>query len=165
MKIHRIDIERDAVALTRPYAVAYESKDAVDMMFARIETDNGLVGFGAGTPCEKVTGEGFDASFQTLTDGRITELVGRDPRAIGTLVRLVREQLDKRPAAMACVELALWDLLGKSVEQPLVDVFGRVHAGLLTSITIGISSLEQTLEEAKEHIANGFLCLKIKIGN
>lgn len=165
MKIHRIDIERDEIALTKPYAVAYESKDAVEMMFARIETDTGLVGYGAGTPSEAVTGEVFNDSFQTLTDGRISELVGCDPRAIGGLIRGLREQLPGRPAALATVEIALWDLLGKCLEQPLVDLFGRHHNGLLTSVTIGISSVEETLEDAKQHLANGFSCLKLKIGH
>ncbi|MEM6733681.1 MAG: enolase C-terminal domain-like protein, partial [Myxococcota bacterium] len=165
MKIHRIDVERENIPLTKPYAVAYESKDAIDLIFTRIETDAGHIGYGSGSPSAAVTGEEFDATFHALTDGRLTDFVGRDPRAIGGLIRELRTLLPNRPAATAAVEIALWDLFGKALDQPLVQVFGRHHRGLLTSVTIGIQPVEETLADAREHLANGFRCLKLKIGH
>ncbi len=48
MKINRIDIERSSIPLTRPYTVAYETRSDVDLLFARVETDTGLIGYGSG---------------------------------------------------------------------------------------------------------------------
>ncbi|HJW15378.1 MAG TPA: enolase C-terminal domain-like protein, partial [Thermoanaerobaculia bacterium] len=46
----------------------------------------------------------------------------------------------------------------------LVEMLGRAHEALPTSITIGIKPLEETLAEAGEYLSRGFRVLKIKIG-
>ncbi len=68
------------------------------------------------------------------------------------------------PAAMAATDIALHDLVGKTLGLPLVDIPGRAHESLPTSITIGIMPLDETLEEAKEYVGRGFSILKIKTG-
>ncbi|MEM6533016.1 MAG: dipeptide epimerase [Myxococcota bacterium] len=165
MKIVRIDVEREAVPLTKPYTVAYGSKDTQELLFARVETDVGHVGYGSGSPSKPVTGEDFDGSFSALSDGRLSHLVGKDPRALGTALDGLAEAFPGRPAALATVEIALWDCFGKSLGLPLVEVLGRKHRALLTSVTVGISPLDETLEDAREHLARGFKCLKLKIGH
>jgi L-Ala-D/L-Glu epimerase len=60
--------------------------------------------------------------------------------------------------------MALHDLWAKYHGLPLVDLLGRVHCSLPTSITIGIESVEEALEEAAEYTARGFRILKVKIG-
>ncbi|MEO1172156.1 MAG: dipeptide epimerase [Myxococcota bacterium] len=165
MKIVRVDVERESIPLTKPYTVAYGTKDTQELLFARIETDVGHVGYGSGSPSKPVTGEDFDESFGALTDGRLSALVGRDPRAVGTLLDVLRQGFRERPAALATVEIALWDCFGKACGLPLVDILGRRHQGLPTSVTIGISPLGETLADAREHLAKGFRCLKLKIGH
>jgi L-alanine-DL-glutamate epimerase-like enolase superfamily enzyme len=68
------------------------------------------------------------------------------------------------PAARAAVDMALYDLFARHLELPLVDVLGRCHDGLSTSITIGIKSEEEARDEAREYLQRGFRCLKVKIG-
>jgi L-alanine-DL-glutamate epimerase-like enolase superfamily enzyme len=46
----------------------------------------------------------------------------------------------------------------------LVDLLGRCHDALPTSVTIGITSLEETIAEAEEYLGQGFRCLKVKTG-
>ncbi|MEL6340441.1 MAG: dipeptide epimerase [Myxococcota bacterium] len=165
MKINRIDIERSSIPLIRPYTVAYETRSDVDLLFARVETDTGLIGYGSGSPAAAVTGESFEAAFKALTDGRLTELIGSDPRAIGSVIHQVRRCFSRLPAAMATVEIALWDLFGKATSTPVVDIIGRCHRRLPTSITLGIQSVERTLADAEEYLGRGFHVLKVKIGH
>ncbi len=47
---------------------------------------------------------------------------------------------------------------------PLVEMLGRAHDALPTSITIGIKPLAETLAEAAEYVERGFRILKVKIG-
>jgi len=44
-------------------------------------------------------------------------------------------------------------------------MFGRVHDALPTSVTIGILPVDDTVAEAKEHVASGFRVLKVKLGH
>lgn len=165
MKIQTIDIVSQRIPLTRPYTVAYETKDAIDILLVRLETDSGHVGYGSASPSRAVTGEVFEEALGALTDGRLSVLRGRDPRAVGTRSAELVALLPGLPAAQALLELALWDLVGKALEVPLVRLLGAVHQGLPTSVTIGIQGIDATLADAREHLAQGFCCLKIKIGH
>jgi L-alanine-DL-glutamate epimerase-like enolase superfamily enzyme len=68
------------------------------------------------------------------------------------------------PAARAAVDAALHDLHARMLGLPLVEVLGRAHDALPTSITIGIQSTATALEEAQEYVRRGFRILKVKIG-
>jgi L-alanine-DL-glutamate epimerase-like enolase superfamily enzyme len=69
------------------------------------------------------------------------------------------------PAARAAVDMALHDLLAQHLGLPLVDMLGRAHESLPTSITIGIKPLDATLDEADEYLQRGFRVLKVKLGH
>jgi len=62
------------------------------------------------------------------------------------------------------MDMAVYDLYAKSLGMPLVEVLGRAHRSLPTSITIGIESIRESLEEARAFIKRGFRILKVKIG-
>jgi L-alanine-DL-glutamate epimerase-like enolase superfamily enzyme len=68
------------------------------------------------------------------------------------------------PAARAALDMALHDLWARTRGKPLVELLGRAHRSLETSITIGIKPLDETLVEAHEYLARGFKALKVKIG-
>ncbi|MDH3692852.1 MAG: dipeptide epimerase, partial [Gammaproteobacteria bacterium] len=59
----------------------------------------------------------------------------------------------------------LHDLLAQHLNIPLVEMLGRVHDRLPTSVTIGINSVEETVADAAEHVGQGFRILKIKLGH
>ena len=164
MRIQEIHPWREAVELTRPYAISSRSMSAVDLFFIRIVTDSGHVGLGSGSPCEEVTGESPDVTEAALSELREGSLIGEDPRQLGTLCRRLRSDLEGTPAAHAALDMALHDLFCQIVEVPLVELLGRSHQVLPTSITIGIKSIEESLEEADEYLARGFRSLKVKIG-
>jgi L-alanine-DL-glutamate epimerase-like enolase superfamily enzyme len=68
------------------------------------------------------------------------------------------------PAARAAVDIALHDLLARKLGVPLVEMLGRAHEALPTSITIGIKPTAEALEEAREYLERGFRVLKVKLG-
>lgn len=67
-------------------------------------------------------------------------------------------------SARAAVEMAWWDWLGKSKNQPLWKLWGHENgAGLTTTFTIGIDDKERVLQKVKE--AKNAPVLKIKLGS
>jgi L-alanine-DL-glutamate epimerase-like enolase superfamily enzyme len=80
-------------------------------------------------------------------------------------VRELTRSMPHAPAARAAVDMALHDLLAQQLGVPLVEMLGRVHEGLPTSITIGIKDVDGTLDEAREYAGRGFRVLKVKLGN
>lgn len=164
MKIQRVLTRVEAFALTRPYTITFRSVDSVENVVVRIETDNGLFGLGAASPEPHVTGETGEACRAALSEESLAWLAGRDARELPALCRALQERMPKAPAARAAVDIALHDLFAKHLGLPLVDVLGRAHESLPTSITIGIKPLAETLAEAEEYIGRGFRVLKVKVG-
>lgn len=164
MKIKNITIWKEDLELTRPYTIAYETIRSVENLFVSLETENGIIGIGAGSPAEDVTGESITACEKALTGSLESILAGRDIRYSRSLLKELNAALADTPAAMAAADIALHDLAANALGLPLADVLGRVHESLPTSITIGIMPVKETLEEAKEYLANGFSILKVKTG-
>jgi L-Ala-D/L-Glu epimerase len=166
MRIRSIGVSSESFALTRPYAIAGQTPlTDVENVVVRIETEDGEVGFGAGSPGEHVTGETNESCRAALAPSRLEWLHGRDVRTLRALCRESAERFPLTPAARAAVDIALHDLLGKRAGLPLADVLGRAHEALPTSITIGIKPLDETLSEAAEYLGRGFRVLKVKIGD
>ena len=164
MKIVKVKYWTENLDLARPYTIAYKTIEAVENIFVQFETDDGAWGMGAASPGESVTGESFDDCRGALEEYLEPLLLGKDVRHIKAVCRKLEEKMPQAPAARAAIDMALHDALAKHLDVPLVEMLGRVHTSLPTSITIGIKSAEESLAEAQEYIDRGFQILKVKIG-
>jgi L-alanine-DL-glutamate epimerase-like enolase superfamily enzyme len=164
MRITGVVSWRDLVPLSQPYEISTMRIDAVDLLFVRITTNEGFEGVGSASPAEDVTGETPDACAAALNEKRMDWLLGRDPRSPDDLLRELAQSHSATPAARAAIDMALYDLAARIEGVPLVDLLGRCHDALPTSVTIGISSAEETIAQAEEYLGHGFRCLKVKTG-
>lgn len=165
MKISKVKVWAENLALTRPYTIAYRTIDKVENIFVELHTSNGLVGIGAGSPAIFVTGEDLKGSLALLEAELPAICEGRDIRHLHAILEDVQQKMKTRPAALAAVDIALYDLFTQYLDVPLVKYLGQCHKGLPTSVTIGIMSVEETLEEAKDWLSQGFKILKVKTGS
>lgn len=165
MRISGIATRTEGFELTRPYTIAFRSIDDVQMGFVEISTDNGLAGIGCASPEALVTGETREACSAALQEDTLSWLLGRDARTLPALCRELETRLPGTPAARAAVDIALHDLLAQHLGVPLVEMLGRAHQSLPTSITIGIKPVDETVEEADEYVGRGFKILKVKLGH
>lgn len=166
MRIRSAESRLEHFPLTRPYAISGQDPiAAVGNVIVRIEGEDGLVGLGAASPGEHVTGETLSACRAALEDERLAWLVGRDARTLPALCREAATRTAGTPAAGAAIDAALHDLAARALGIPLADMLGRAHDALPTSITIGIKPLDETLSEADEYVGRGFRVLKVKVGD
>lgn len=161
MRIARASLRSVDVPLTRPYAVANHATDTACMLLLRLDVDGGMGGLGAATPEPEVNGDTRDEAVRQL-HGVIDRLRGREvapPSAFADVLALLAS-----PGARMALDIALHDLWGRVAGVPLVDLLGRVHTAMPTSVTIGIGDVAATLRDADEYVARGFTVLKVKIG-
>jgi L-alanine-DL-glutamate epimerase-like enolase superfamily enzyme len=162
VKIARVVPRAVDVPLSRPYAVANHATDTAGMVLLRLEADaDGCLGLGAATPEPAVNGDTRDAAFaelQSVADGVRGRAVAPPEQFTDVLARL------RSPGARMALDVALHDLWARCCGKPLVELLGRVHAALPTSVTIGIGDVAMTLREADEYLGRGFSVLKVKIG-
>ncbi|MCB0274920.1 MAG: dipeptide epimerase, partial [Calditrichaeota bacterium] len=163
--IKKVDTWTAHLPLTRPYTITYKTVEAVENVFVRLESEDGLVGLGAGSPAPYVTGETTATCQAALAEHLQELLLGKDLRQLRQHCMNLEEMLPDTPAARTAVDLALHDLYGHYLGLPVVHLLGQVHQSLATSITIGIKeTLAETLEEAEEYQGRGFRIIKLKIG-
>jgi L-alanine-DL-glutamate epimerase-like enolase superfamily enzyme len=72
--------------------------------------------------------------------------------------------LSENPSAVAMVDMALHDILGKVCGLPIYKLLGGFRTRIKTSVTVGILPLIETIVRAEEWIEKGFRSLKIKGG-
>jgi L-alanine-DL-glutamate epimerase-like enolase superfamily enzyme len=164
MKIIRAETWSIPVQFEIPYAVAYGDFERTTLVFLRLETDTGLRGYGSAGCDAEVTGETDATVIEALNVIAQPILIGADPFLHVSLLRQLRHAFGSQPSALATVDMALFDLLGRHLGLPLWKWFGGSCQRILTSVTIGISAIAETLTSAAKCIQQGFRCLKIKGG-
>jgi len=133
-------------------------------LFVRIHTDDGLYGLGEGT----LNG------FIKTTEAAIQELahlaVGQDPREVRRVAQRLMDSVSLdgghiHRTAIAAIEVACWDILGKSLGVPIWQLLG----GRVRDSVLGYANGWYRTERTPEHfiraaeavIQKGFYALKV----
>jgi len=164
MRITAVECGEARLRLSEPYTIAYETVESAENVFVRIETDRDLVGFGCAAPDRQVTGECGASVVAAIKEVVEPALRRSDPLRRMMLMERIRKPLENQPSARAAVDMALYDILGKQARLPLWKLLGGFRDRIKTSVTIGISPVDETVKEARQWVADGFSCLKIKGG-
>ncbi len=150
--------------LAEPYTIAYETIRAAENVFVRLDMGRGPSGFGCAAPDRAVTGETAEGTLAAINEVAGPMVLGADPLRIARILERLRKPLETKPSALAAVDMALYDLLGKTAGLPLWKLLGGYRDRIRTSITIGILPVGETLEQARDRVREGFRALKIKGG-
>jgi galactonate dehydratase len=133
-------------------------------LFVRLATDAGITGLGEGT----LNG------FIRTTEAAVRELehlvIGEDPRRVRAIARKMLDSVSLdgghiHRTAIAAVEVACWDILGKSLGAPVHQLLGgRVRDSVL-GYANGWYRTERTpeafLDAARAVVAKGFRAMKL----
>ncbi|MEM1276198.1 MAG: mandelate racemase/muconate lactonizing enzyme family protein [Pseudomonadota bacterium] len=167
MKITRID----AFQTDLPYAGAtyklsggreYTSFDAT---IVRITCEDGTEGWGESTPFGATYiaahGRGVRAGLEEVAPA----LLGQDPRLTDRNNQRMDEALVGHNHVKTPLDVACWDLFGKSVGMPVCDLLGGrtgVRMPIISSIYAGAP--EEMRARVADHRTRGYLGHSIKIG-
>ena len=164
MKITKVDCWRVTMPLAEPYTIAYETVHETTNVFLRVETNQGIAGYGCAAPDEQITGETADSVLRAIEDAVKPAISHSDPLRPAMLLERLKPQLKNQPSTLAALDMALFDILGKTSNLPLWRLLGGFRDRMKTSVTIGILPSKETVERARDWISRGFTCLKIKGG-
>ena len=147
-------------AWTSIYSRAHET------CLVRLETDTGLVGWGEGQA--PVSGRAVQAIVEDLCTPII---IDRDPFDVEYLWYRMYSAMRERGHitgfyvdALAGVDLALYDLLGKALNKPVYKLLGgQFRESVAVYAGIGGSDAAQVAEAAAEHVGYGYRTLKLHL--
>src|SRR5579884_1985552 len=154
--LHRVPVEVPLIAGSR----------LVPVLVVRVETDAGAVGYGvAGTPLQ-----GSVLDFLNRELGPFA--VGRDPRLAEQVWHAAEQRFNARDTTgvVSCglsgLDIALWDLRGKLLGQPVWQLLGGYSATVAAYITFGVPEYDadQLVEAARLAVSRGFRQLKLVVG-
>jgi L-alanine-DL-glutamate epimerase-like enolase superfamily enzyme len=147
-----------ALALTETFTIARQSRNVEHLVHVELEQD-GIVGYGEGAPVD-YWGETQESLLEFLEDEAPT-LIGGDPYAREYISRRLAMRPGEQGAKQA-IDAALHDWLGKRLGEPVWRLFGLSPTSPPTSYTIGIDTIEGTVDRTRR--ANGYEVLKLKVG-
>lgn len=170
MKITAVDVAVLRHPLSKPFGFSQWWFDARTCCLVRIDTDEGLSGYGEcyGPP------EGIKALIDSLYAPQF--LLGADPFDNEVLwERIYNRMRDYGQkglpiAALSGVDIALWDLKGRATGLPVAKLLGGVFRERVEAYATGMyfteaSDLPAALAaEAAGYVAEGFRAVKMKVG-
>ncbi len=163
MKITDIKTYRMQVPLVRPFRIALGLITHAVSCLVEVETDEGIIGYGEGSPGPLITGENLDGTIATVE--RLKEkLIGMDPRDIEAIYTVMNRTVAYAGTAKAAIDLACHDIIGKSTKLPLYKVLGGLSGEIETDMTVGIDDPAVMAERAKAYVQAGFNVIKTKVG-
>lgn len=167
MKIESIELQLSRIPLPRgPWGDQIHRVTHIEIILADVTTDTGLTGTGF-SHTSGVGGRMMMAALEEL----VPVLIGQEvnPQA---LWRTSWQHLrDNGPGgtttlAIAAVDIALWDLLGKQYGVPVHRLLGQVHDRIplyASGINLNLSA-EEVVEQVVGWRAEGYFAAKVKVG-
>jgi D-galactarolactone cycloisomerase len=170
MKITEVITHQLLVNVDEPFTSSrgwyYKTKGA---LVVEIRTDNGLIGWG---DCY-----GPAAVNRAIIDNVLKAgLIGRDPFDVEVLWEELYNKIKDYGltgmtiSSISGIDIALWDLIGKAVKQPIHKLIGGAFRTKLQAYATGLYFRdmnrlnEEAVEEARGYVEQGFKAIKMKIG-
>ena len=165
MKVVGVEFMLCEFPLKTPFRIAYAQWDRMPSIVARVVTDDGLEGLGEGVPDPEVTGETPEGTLAVLLGELGPALLGADPRDIEPALQAFRRRVRGVPTAVATLEIALNDLIGKAYGIPAYRLYGGKTAEQLELYhVVSLGAPQEMAESAADAVAGGYRGLKLKLG-
>lgn len=163
MKITDIKTHTMRVPLIRPFRISLGVMTHAVSCLVEVETDEGITGYGEGSPGPLITGENLEGTVESIRVLR-EKLIGMDPRDMEAVYTVMNRAIACAGSAKAAIDIACHDIMGKSWGLPLYKVLGGLNNQIETDMTVGIDEPEVMAGLAKEHVEAGFNVIKTKVG-
>lgn len=164
MQIKSIEPIAVSLPMLKPVIMAGEEVRRADNVLVRIETDNGLVGWGEAASAPVMTGETLESIISAI-HYLVPALRGRDPADIDGALAAMDGRMYGNHGAKAAIEIALHDLTGLAAGKPVHALLGeKMRSRVALLGVIGGGDYDGDLRDAEKKKAGGFTIYKIKVG-
>ncbi|WP_163335712.1 dipeptide epimerase [Desulfopila sp. IMCC35008] len=163
MKLTDITSRTVSIPLSTPFRTALRTVTSMENVLVEVHSDSGLTGFGSAAPATVITGETV-ASITGGVDHLRDHLRGMDITAYEALFNTLNDCIIGCMSAKAAVDIAIHDLLAKSLNIPLYRFLGGPVREVDTDITISLDDPAAMAAKSGERVKQGFSTLKIKVG-
>lgn len=139
--------------------------DRSPFLIVGVRTDEGLTGWGEVSCTPRWSGEDSDTARHVIKRYLEPCLSEQDPADVLRLTALMDASIVGHYFTKAAVEMALWDVLGKTHGVPLYRLLGGpVRSGVKTKFSVAAAEPQVAAGIATWACEQGFTAMKVKVG-
>lgn len=139
--------------------------DRFESTFIRIDTDEGIYGWGEVCPWGSSYLPAFPGGVRAALMEMAPQLIGCDPTRPDVLNRYMDRILTGHIYAKAAVDFAIWDIMGKEAGKPIYELLGGKEDNPVPRMaSVHLESTEQMLAEIERKRSIGFKNFSVKMG-
>ncbi len=159
----KLSVREDTLRLGRPLRSSYGTLTERALLSVSIEDRDGARGYGEAAPLEQYDGVGVEQVQRALENYRPV-LAGAEAMNGARIIDACRA-VTELPAALAAIDLALWDLAGRRQGKPVAALLTDAPAREV-AVNATITAFDRTgaAEQAAQAARDGFGCVKLKVG-
>ena len=158
------------VPLAKPITTALHNMRSVGCVLLTLRTDDGVEGEAYAFTLNSARIKAFDEMITGLAELAI----GRDPHDTEGFWHDVWREINPTGhkgvtiAALSTIDVACWDIVGRSTGLPLHKLFGACRSSVATYASSGLwlsQSIDEIVVEAQQFVDQGFRAMKLRIGS
>jgi len=162
MKIRRLEPIAVRLPMRRPVKMAGELVSAAHNVLVRLETEDGIVGWGEAASAPIMTGETVASMVRAVNQIAAALSVIEDPK---DAQQRMHRALPGNHGAKAAIDIALHDAMGKASGKPVYELLGgRRREGVPLLWTLATGAEAGDIAEALDRRRAGYSAFKIKVG-
>ncbi|MEC9092187.1 MAG: cis-3-hydroxy-L-proline dehydratase, partial [Planctomycetota bacterium] len=142
-----------------------KSVEVFDSTVVQVQTDNGLVGHGETCPLGPVYLPAYAAGVRAGIRELGPQLIGENPLELGKLNRTMDSLLKGHAYVKSAIDIACWDLLGKSSGLPVCELLGgRYGNDVVLYRAISQRPPAEMAENVQLYHDDGYRRFQLKVG-
>jgi L-Ala-D/L-Glu epimerase len=159
----RLETERRTLRLLTPLHTAYGSVSERELVIVRLSDEEGPDGYGEAAPLPSYDGVEVDRVAAALET--YAEVLAEAEGMNGAQILEACRRAEDLPAALAAVDMALWDRAGRRAGKPVAELLSDSPAERV-AVNATLTALDRSgcAEQAARAVEQGFGCLKVKVG-
>jgi L-alanine-DL-glutamate epimerase-like enolase superfamily enzyme len=159
----KLELERRTLTLSSPMQSSYGDVAERELLIVALSDEDGVTGYGEAAPLEAYDGVSSARVWRVLESYR--PALARSADMNGAQVIEACRQVEDLPAALAAIDLALWDRAGRRAGKPVAALISDDPAARV-EVNATLSALDRAgaVEQAARAVQEGFGCLKLKVG-
>ncbi len=159
----QLTLERHTLKLREPLRTAFGTITERELITVALTDADGVTGYGEAAPLEGYEDTSSGQVWQALEAYRPALADAQNMNGV-QLLEACRRTADL-PAALAAIDLALWDRAGRRAGRPLAALICDDPApSIEVNATLTASDRAGAAEQAARAVQQGFSCLKAKVG-
>lgn len=165
MEIVKINTYITEVPLENEWKISLYSASTRKHAIVEIVTKDGTRGYGEASPSPAFMGETAETIKFIIDNYLSKEIVGRSIFETEKINEIMEETIYSQMSAKSAVDIAVYDALSKHLNTPLYNLIGgKYRESIPLTYVIGMKDESSMIQEAKDTIAAGYKCIKLKVG-